>query len=149
MTYSLTIAMTPADADTAARTVWGEARGEPFEGKVAVMWVIRNRAERPRWWSRNPDNIPDDTVEAVCKDPLQFSAWNPSDPNSKRLPIITFSTPQFPECLTAVAGVLSGNCPDPTGGADSYHTIQILPAWAENRHPTVVIGNHAFYRLEG
>ena len=33
-----------ADMDVAARTVYGEARGEPDEGKIAVAWVIRTRA---------------------------------------------------------------------------------------------------------
>ena len=36
--------------DLLARTVWGEARGECFRGKLAVAWVARNRAEHPRWW---------------------------------------------------------------------------------------------------
>jgi hypothetical protein len=36
-----------------AATIWGEARGEPLDGKVAVGWVIRNRAANPGGWGRD------------------------------------------------------------------------------------------------
>ncbi len=29
--------------------------------------------------SQRGDGIPDDTLAAVCREPNQFSAWNPSD----------------------------------------------------------------------
>lgn len=31
------------DRDSLARTLWGESRGEGFEGQIAVAWTIRNR----------------------------------------------------------------------------------------------------------
>ena len=37
------------DLDTAARTVYGEARGESFEGKVAVAHSIINRSAVGGW----------------------------------------------------------------------------------------------------
>lgn len=43
-----------ADAERAvAATIWGEARGESYEGKLAVGCVIRNRVESPGWWGRD------------------------------------------------------------------------------------------------
>ncbi|MGH3756111.1 MAG: cell wall hydrolase, partial [Pseudonocardiaceae bacterium] len=63
------------DWEVMGRTLYGEARGEPFDGLVAVAWVIRNRAESPRWWGRD--------VKGVCLHPLQFSCWNETDPNRK------------------------------------------------------------------
>lgn len=134
MTYSQT------DLNILARTIWGEARGEPFEGKVAVAWVILNRADKGGWWGS--------TITEVCKKPSQFSCWNANDPNSARLPLVNFSDASFPDCLKAVGGVLSGNCPDPTGAATHYHTLTVLPSWALNKSPITTIGQHVFYKLE-
>ena len=59
-----------------ARTLWGECRGEPKIGQIAVAWVILNRAEQPGWWSKShTEAIMDDTIEAVCLCPHQFSCW--------------------------------------------------------------------------
>ncbi len=40
---SVPVPITPDDLITAARTVYGEARGESWEGKLAVACVIVNR----------------------------------------------------------------------------------------------------------
>jgi N-acetylmuramoyl-L-alanine amidase len=62
----------PDSADTMGRTIWGEARGESRSGKIAIGWVIRNRAEidllndgAPDWWGEG--------IIGVCKRPGQFS----------------------------------------------------------------------------
>lgn len=39
------IDLSERDLSIAALTIYGEARGEPYAGKVAVAWVIRNRTE--------------------------------------------------------------------------------------------------------
>ena len=41
---------TSEDIDTVARTIWGEARGEPIEGQQAVASVIGNRANIAAAW---------------------------------------------------------------------------------------------------
>ena len=50
------------------------------------------------------------------------------------------------------AEILDDAVPDPTGGADHYHTIarpgwagQWPPAWARDYRETVRIGGHVFY----
>lgn len=139
------------DLDVMALTVWAEARGEGVKGQSAVAWVIKNRYLNPRWWSRNKDTIPDDTIAAVCKDPFQFSCWNPNDPNLARL--------VNPKTLQDVAVqairkicemVLRDEVPDPTYGADHYCVTKIVryTNWARGRKPIVVIGAHSFYRIE-
>src|SRR5512134_3045692 len=62
------------DLSVMARTVYGEARGEPHEGRLAVAHVILNRARAGGWFGAG--------VSEVC---LQFSCWNPGDPNRPRL----------------------------------------------------------------
>ena len=40
-------------------------------------WVIRNRADNPRWWGND--------ITDVCLKKYQFSCWNHNDPNYPRL----------------------------------------------------------------
>lgn len=131
--------MTPEDIDIMARTVWGESRGESLAGKIAVAWVIKNRADNPGWWG--------DSIAGVCRQPWQFSCWNANDPNRAKLIGVTPQDEMFRECLMVVAGVLSRNFPDPTFGANHYHAKGVSPAWAHGRAPTARIHNHVFYRL--
>jgi len=120
-----------------AKTLYGECRGEPIEGQIAVAWVIRNRAEHPRWWGKG--------VAGVCLHPYQFSCWNRSDPQYGKLKVT-------PELYQIALDVLRGKHPDPTGGADHYLMTNIVDRtkWArENpKKKTVEIGVHSFYRLE-
>lgn len=60
----------------AIATIRGEADGEPFEGKVAVAKVLRNRM-RLKYAS-------DGTVAGTVLRPQQFSMWNTDDPNRIR-----------------------------------------------------------------
>lgn len=139
------------DLDVMALTVWAEARGESVKGQTAVAWVIKNRYLNPRWWSRNKDAIPDDTIAAVCKDPWQFSCWNPNDPNRARLE--NPATLMRPDVL-AIRGlcecVLKDEIPDPTKRSDHYCTTKIArhTNWAKGRKPVAMIGQHLFYRIE-
>lgn len=64
-----------------------EAGGEPFEGKLAVAYVIRNRLIR--WGS----------VTDVIFAPFQFSCWNTESATRKNLDQI--SGPAWAESYTA------------------------------------------------
>ena len=128
----------PTDIATLARTLYGEARGEAWAGKVAVAWVIRNRAERGGWWGG--------TIDGVCRKPWQFSCWNANDPNRAKLQAVTPESPAFADCLAAAAAVLGGLVKDPTRGACHYHAPGVRPAWAAGKDPVATIGRHRFYR---
>lgn len=135
-----------------ALTVWGEARGEPALGQRAVAWVILNRWKQPGWWCRNSgDGIQDDSLAAVCKHPKQFSCWNTNDANRKHLiDPVTLSLPEYKRILSICSeALLASGEDDPTDGAEYYCTISAMrkTAWAKERKPTVMIGNHAFYKL--
>lgn len=130
--------ITESDLDWVARTVWGEAEGEPLEGKIAVASVIYNRARNPRWWGKN--------IKDACLTAKQFSAWNDSSNRRNRMGEPDLNDPIFRECFTAAVIAIDH---DPTDGADHYYahkTLQDPPAWAEGRDG-VVIGGHTFYKL--
>ncbi len=133
--------------DVLARTLWGEARGEGAAGMEAVANVILNRVKVAEnrggyWWGNN--------IISVCQKPYQFSCWNRSDANYKKIQSVTekdnihFAT-AMRISRRAIAGVLT----DQTYGADHYHEKSITPDWAVGETPTTHIGNHIFYQLIG
>ncbi|HYG89543.1 MAG TPA: cell wall hydrolase [Azospirillum sp.] len=128
--------------DTLARTLWGEARGEPVRGIEAVAAVVINRVRRAErrggfWWG--------DSVVAVCRKPYQFSCWNADDPNRAKLRAVTAADPVFATCLRVARRAVAGLLADPTGGATHYHAIGLHPDWAVGHGPCAEIGRHLFY----
>ena len=129
----------------------GEAAGEPFLGKIAVAWVVRNRLTDPRWPNQWRD---------VMLQKQQFSCFNglPRDdsdiPQSlmKWLFINHFNDLWWRECKYAAHGVLYHWVGDPTEKSNHYlnpKKLKVLPSWAKDNPDklTMVIGNHDFYRL--
>ncbi|WP_249210245.1 cell wall hydrolase [Gluconobacter cerinus] len=126
--------------DIAARTAWGEARGEGISGVQAILNVIANRATHPGWWGHD--------IASVCTTPWQFSCRNEDDPNLAKLKAVTDEDPIFRSALSLAGRMVAHTLPDITGGADSYYAIgSTKPRWAANRKPLKVIGHHAFYRV--
>jgi N-acetylmuramoyl-L-alanine amidase len=126
------------------RTLWGEARGEGFDGQVAVAWTIRNRVEDNKtksWWGEGYDG--------VCQKRWQFSCWNANDPNflylsgAKPIPAA-----QYAQCLKAALLVVNGQVPDPTSGATHYYatTMPKPPTWIAKATLTLHLGAHRFYK---
>lgn len=129
--------------DVLARTLWGEARGEGPVGMEAVCAVILNRVAHAQekggyWWG--------DNIISVCQKPYQFSCWNRSDPNYRKLQGITESDIHFATALRIARRALAGTLADATGRATHYHEQSILPGWAKGQTPTARIGRHIFYR---
>jgi spore germination cell wall hydrolase CwlJ-like protein len=129
-----------------AQTVFFEARGEPFLGKVAVASVVMNRTLDGRF----PDNVcdvvkqgptyksrPDIPVRHRC----QFSFY--CDGKSDKL---NFRLLSAQESVAVAYKVLAGQVPDVTGGATFYHATYVRPEWASYKKKTVTINNHFFYK---
>ena len=134
--------MTDDDLFTMAKTIWGESRGEPRLGKIAVAWVIRNRFESGKWFA-GP------TISETCTKPWQFSAWNDNDPNRARLEVVTLGDPVFIECVYVAAGVMCGALPDPTHGSTHYYapgSTPSMPKWAVGKDPCYTSGRHKFFK---
>lgn len=131
------------DIETLARTIWAESRGELYEGMIAVGWVIKNRStDQLERWPR--------TIEAICRQPRQFSCWNVSDPNRAKLEKVGVEDPAFRTCLRAAVEVICGSI-DSTKGANHYLTIALAdakpPRWYKAAKVVVDIGHHRFLRL--
>jgi len=134
-----------AAIDTLARTLWGEARGQPVAGIEAVASVVLNRVKIAGdhngryWWGGD--------IDGVCRKPYQFSCWNRTDPNLPKLLAVTADNADFVLCLDIAARAVDGVLPDSVSGATHYHAKQVHPYWAIKQKPVGKIGDHVFYRL--
>jgi spore germination cell wall hydrolase CwlJ-like protein len=124
------------DVDVTARTLYGEARGQPLEGIIAVANVIVNRARR---------GVYGETPAAVCLRPWQFSCWNARDPNRAIIERVAPGDFVFDVCRLIASLVIRGLLHDPTGGATHYHTKGVAPDWSRGKTPSAVIGDHLFF----
>lgn len=131
-------------ADTLARTLWGEARGEGSAGMQAVANVVQNRVRiaqaRGKFWWGN-------TIIEVCQKPYQFSCWNRSDPSFRKLQAVEETNLYFATALRIARRALIGALEDITDGATHYHADYVEPYWARGKPPIKVIGRHIFYKL--
>ena len=132
-----------AEVDTLARTLYGEARGEPVRGKEAVACVIINRMRKAQqhgryWWGNS--------IGEVCLKRWQFSCWNQNDPNRAKILSVTRKDKVFASCLRIARRAMRGGMKDPTEGATHYHHEAVLPPWARGQVPLVQIGAHVFYK---
>lgn len=132
--------------DVLARTLWGEARGEGTGGMAAVANVILNRVKMADekggiyWWGNN--------IISVCQKPYQFSCWNRSDPNYKKLLAVTEKTDvHYATAVRIARRAVAGVLDDPTNNATHYHALGITPEWTYGQSPSAIIGHHIFYRL--
>ncbi|WP_421723155.1 cell wall hydrolase [Bauldia sp.] len=135
---------TDADIDmeilTLARTLYGEARGEPKEGIEAVANVIVNRVMSKRY---------PNTVSKVCLQRLQFSCWNDNDPNRKIIARLKpGDNPVFDMVLGIARRALLGGIPSLVAGALHYHAKSVKPSWVKNSPAATLvarIGAHLFW----
>lgn len=127
----------------AIATILGEAASEPYEGKLAVARVIRERM-RLHYAS-------DGTIAGTVLAPLQFSMWNTHDRGRIRVCKALSDHPGLADCKRAWFEVLREAPPPDFERVVHYHADYIpKPSWALN-HALVArvfhIGRHIFYRL--
>jgi N-acetylmuramoyl-L-alanine amidase len=142
----------PADLEIFARTLWGEARGEGYEGLWAVASVVINRVKLAiTYLSRTKLSHPlygDGTFASACQVPYQFSCWNAHDPNFPKLKAVTLADHTFGVCFSLASHAISGNLRDIVNGATHYYDsrMPLPPQWAEGKQPCAVIGHHLFFK---
>ena len=135
------ILIVPGDLDIMWRTILMEARGEPYEGKVAVGNVIINRVvyrANDRWC----------TVAQACLDWLQFSGWREKDSNFRVAMTAQLDAVAL-TCLRAACEALTR--PDTTSGSRHYYAPGAMvpkgsvPPWAVGLTPIAKIGGQLFF----
>ncbi|MCS7461832.1 spore cortex-lytic enzyme [Paenibacillus doosanensis] len=124
MTSSNHLGLSQQDLDMMANAVYGESRGEPYIGQVAVAAVILNRVHSPSF---------PNTVSGVIFQPGAFTAvadgqiWLTPNDTAKR----------------AVQDALNGT--DPTGGCLYYFNPETATSkWIWTRPQVKQIGKHIF-----
>lgn len=129
-----------AETSFLALLIWREARGQPFEGMVAVAWTARNRVESPKWWGT-------DYLSVIGKK-WQYSAMAaPGDPQLILYP--KSDDKEFIVALHIAEAVIAGNIPHPAPGADSYFATTIQPPdWATDDKFVKQIGAHRFFNID-
>lgn len=109
-----------------ARCVNGEARGEPYEGQVAVAAVILNRVKHPSF---------PNTIAGVI---YQKGAFTSTADGQINVPISENSS-VYRACRDAMNGW------DPTGGAIYYYNPKkTTNQWIYSREVVKIIGSHRF-----
>ncbi|MFI5359773.1 MAG: cell wall hydrolase [Halanaerobiales bacterium] len=113
------------DLELLARLIHGEARGEPYEGQVAVGAVVLNRVKSPGF---------PNTIREVIFQKNQFSAVSDGQ----------FYLEPNETAYRAARDALSGR--DPSLGALFFYNPKTAKTlyWLSTRETTVVIGNHVF-----
>ena len=117
-------AATQANISLLARIISAEARGEPYEGQVAVGAVVLNRVKHPSF---------PNTLAGVIYQPGAFTAVDDGQINAQ------LHTTVYAAARDALNGW------DPSGGAIYYYNPRTAKsAWIRTRPVICTIGNHVF-----
>lgn len=127
-----------SSSEIVAKTLYGEASNQGYEGQKAVANVIQNRVKLKGWMGHD--------FRSVCLKPYQFSCWLESDPNRARIMAANQGDPVYAQCLQLAKLAIGGQLDDITNGADSYRVIGTPAKWAEGLLPVAVIGKHEFFK---
>jgi len=138
----------PKQVKCLAITVFGEARGEPRLGKVAVAYTAVNRAKTA-------------TICKVVLAPMQYSVFN----NNPSLRAAALSKTMEPHTINSIdkenwnesvkiaRDVLSKRIPDPTNGGTHFFSAKVMaiknytyPRWIKKFKLVAVIGDHQFFK---
>ena len=115
-----------SDVQLLARAINGEARGEPYEGQVAVGAVILNRVKSPKF---------PNTIAGVIYEPGAFTAVSDGQ--------INVAISEGSTVVKAARDALNGW--DPSGGAIYYfNPATATNIWIWSRPLIKTIGKHRF-----
>lgn len=136
---------------TVGITIYGEARDQSIEGRVAVANVIRHRvlANRASFGYG---------FREVCLKAKQFSCWLPSGGPANYQAVMEAArgivdghapTSILRECLWIADGLMVNAFGDNVRNSTHYLTLALFrvepPAWAKGREPTVRVKDHVFF----
>lgn len=118
------ISLKENELELLAKAVHAEAKGEPYEGQIAVAAVILNRVEHPEF---------PNTVAGVIYEPLAFEV------------VANGTINQSPNEQARQAAYEALHGLDPTGGAIYfYNPVTASSSWIKSRPVMKSIGKHVF-----
>jgi N-acetylmuramoyl-L-alanine amidase len=120
--------------------IFAEARGEPYDGMVAVGNVIRNRTKQR--------HFSDGTVVGTVTAAYQFSFLNTGDAQRTR---VLGACWDESGCRLAAKAWFESEYVQVVGDALWYHASRVSPGWARAQGIEFVrrIGAHLFFRKAG
>lgn len=141
------------DPQLVTLTLYGEARGEPIEGQIAIGCVIRNRVHVGRWGG---------SYAKVCLAPWQFSCWRPEGGRANYETVVAAAEmlarsttlpddPLLRQCAWVAQGVIGAWILDTVRDAthyyapDAMHPAGAVPKWAVGLVPAARTGRHLFF----
>lgn len=139
-----------SDKQLLALAIYGEARGEPTEGKIAVGSVVLERVDHRGWDGR--------TIHEVCLKKYQFSCFDPRDPNQGKLLHIAenwdaemVTDAALNDCYGIASGLIDGRIPR-TPEIAAAHCCQYLTRaakkdveWWKDMELVLTVREHEFY----
>ena len=133
-------------------TLYGETRGEPIEGQIAVGCVIRNRVDTGRWGA---------SYAKVCLAPWQFSCWRPEGGKDNYETVLEAAELMLKgtlpddallrQCAWIAQGIIGKWILDTVQDATHYFAPSgmrpqgSVPKWAVNQIPVTKKGAHLFF----
>ena len=121
-----------------AEAIYFEARGEPFDGQVAVGQVVLNRVRNPAY------------PASVCGVVYQNRAWKNACQFSfacDDVPDIIVPGPAWEQAKRIASDMAAETlAAKEIGSATHYHATYVRPRWAGTMDRIRQIGQHVFYR---
>lgn len=124
--------------------IYGEARGESLQGKIAVAYTVVNRAKNK-------------TLCQVALAPKQYSIFN-NNPELRAAAVSLHLEPKqknkldnksWAQSLAVAELVMKKAVKDPTNGAThyvAYKSLNYIPTWTRKFTIVAKIGNHTFFK---
>jgi spore germination cell wall hydrolase CwlJ-like protein len=127
-----------AKTECLADAMYYEARGEGEAGELAIAEVVYNRMHDGNY----PRNICGVVFEGSQHSGCQFSFTCSGDMERPK------SAAAWRQAERLALRIVTGNVTlgDATGGAISFHAVDVQPGWSDTMEQTTQIGNHIFYR---
>lgn len=133
----------PKEIECLALNIYFEARNEPYDGKLAVAQVTRNRVESERFPNTYCGVVWQQTKNRnTGKKVAQFS-WTldgkPDNPYNQNMFEVAYEVAEEVLRYGKKSGIIESN-------VFNYHAVYVKPAWARQMRKVARIGNHVFYK---